>query len=183
MRTGSRKLDAPSADTPRSERTCEHPQCSRPGDYRAPRSRNLDNYYWFCLDHVRDYNKAWDYYFGMSQAEIENHIRHDTVWRRPTWPLGKGREQFDPRTVGDRFGLFEEDGIDVSCRKPATTPEYDAMRIMELLPPLTKESLKKRYKELVKCLHPDTHNGDKVAEEQLKVIIDAYKTLMRSLNV
>src|SRR3974377_414485 len=92
-------------------RLCDHPGCAAAGDYRAPRARDrLRQFYWFCLDHVRAYNAQWNYYAGMSAAEIEAEIRNDTGWQRPTWPLGSRIGlRFDPR-VRD-FGLFgfEED--------------------------------------------------------------------------
>ena len=68
------------------------PGCGAPGEYRAPKSRNqLHDYWWFCLEHVRGYNAAWDYYKGMSPGEIEAQLRADTSWQRPTWPLGQPR--------------------------------------------------------------------------------------------
>ena len=75
-------------DTPVKVRGCDRPGCSCAGDYRAPKSRELSDYYWFCLDHVREYNKAWDYFAGLSSDAIEAHIRNASVWERPTWPLG-----------------------------------------------------------------------------------------------
>ena len=63
---------------------------SRAAEYPAPKSRDrLDEYHWFCLEHVREYNKSWNFCDGMNE-EIESEIREDTVWRRPTWPLGSG---------------------------------------------------------------------------------------------
>ncbi len=71
-------------------RACDHPGCECGGEFRAPRSRlELDRYYWFCLEHVRAYNVAWNYYRGMSEPEIEAEIRRDTVWQRPSWKLGE----------------------------------------------------------------------------------------------
>lgn len=174
---------------PSSERACDHPDCCRPGEYRAPRSRAaLTEYYWFCLDHVRDYNRAWDFCQGMTETEIEQHIRQDTVWHRPTWPLGSigARFRVDLDAMHDRFGMFGWDlgaeGAQTTPRRRPDGPEDLAMRAMELSWPLTKEAVKARYKELVKRLHPDTHGGDTTSEERLKVIIEAYKTLMSSLN-
>jgi hypothetical protein len=70
--------------------TCARPDCAESGIYRAPRSRDhLQDYVWFCIDHVREYNHAWDYYAGMNQGEIERHMREDVVGGRPTWPLGR----------------------------------------------------------------------------------------------
>ena len=38
-----------------STRRCEHPGCDAEAAYRAPRSpQHLDEYRWFCLDHVRE---------------------------------------------------------------------------------------------------------------------------------
>ncbi len=53
-------------------RFCDQPDCLAEGPYPAPRSReDLRQYYWFCLDHVRAYNRAWNFYAGMSEAEVE----------------------------------------------------------------------------------------------------------------
>ena len=163
--------------------------CDAPGEYRAPRSRtNLNEFYWFCLEHVREYNRAWNFCAGMSEREIEKEIRNDTVWRRPTWPLGNKRPQaqyaFEAGHFGDGFGL----GDDVRGRAngngggpAATTAERQALETMELAPPLNLTHLKARYKELVKRYHPDANGGDSAAEERLKDINEAYTTLKRFL--
>ena len=53
-------------------RRCDVPGCTSAGEFRAPKGRNqLNEYFWFCLDHVREYNRAWNYYAGMSEDEIE----------------------------------------------------------------------------------------------------------------
>src|SRR5438067_7003919 len=86
-------------------RLCDHPGCEGGGEFRAPRSRlELDRYFWFCLEHVRAYNAAWNYYAGMSEGEIESHIRQDTVWQRPTWKLGQRHSPFGEQ-VHDPFGV------------------------------------------------------------------------------
>jgi hypothetical protein len=78
-------------ETPDSgPRGCAYPDCAAEGSFRAPRSRTeLDQHIWLCLDHIREYNKTWDYFAGMSQAEIEAHVRRDIIGWRPTWPLGR----------------------------------------------------------------------------------------------
>jgi len=40
--------------------------------------------------------------------------------------------------------------------------------------PVTMDVLKTRYKELAKRHHPDANNGDRAAEERLKIINLAY---------
>ena len=162
-------------------RSCDHPGCIAGGDYRAPKSRlDLHDYYWFCLDHVREYNAAWNYYAGMSEKEIEAEIRNDTVWQRPTWPLGSRHGTNGPH-IRDDFGFFGA-GAEASHDRPRRPPtaEEAALLIFEIEPPFTLVRLKARYKELVKLHHPDAHGGDKAAEERLKVINQAYSTLKAS---
>ena len=52
----SRKYFAPQTDD--KERRCDHPGCNKPGEYRAPKNRKLKEYYWFCLEHVQEYDFA-----------------------------------------------------------------------------------------------------------------------------
>src|SRR5258708_32746139 len=119
-------------------RPCGHPGCAGRGDFRAPRSKSeLNAFYWFCLDHVRAYNAAWNYYAGMSEAEIEAEIRSDTVWQRPTWPLGSRiGARFEPRWRDD--GLFDADDTSTRPRerKRPRTAEGEALGGFELTPPL-----------------------------------------------
>jgi hypothetical protein len=167
-------------------RACDQPGCGESGDFRAPKSRDtLHDYYWFCLDHVRAYNAAWDFYAGMSADEIELLLRNDVTWERPTWPLGQRGSsfRFDASRIKDGFGIFgEEFGETLQERAPAAgSAELSAMREMNLTAPLTVELVRARYKELCKLHHPDTNGGDKEAEERFKRIGQAYKTLMESL--
>jgi hypothetical protein len=177
------------AEPPPPTRLCDHPGCEAGGDFRAPRSRlELNCYYWFCLAHVRTYNSAWNYYAGMSDAEVEAEIRRDTVWQRPTWRLG---ERHGPGpAIRDPFGVYEGSGHprgehrhngharETAAR--ALSARDQALAVFDLEPPLTPLRLKARYKVLVKLHHPDAHGGDKAAEEKLKIINQAYATLKAS---
>jgi DnaJ domain len=164
-----------------NQQCCEWIGCDRDGLYRAPRSRQeLRQYWWFCLQHVREYNATWNYYAGMSDNEVEADVRFDTVWQRPSWPLGAAIRytQWRARPVGDGFGPFQE------TKTPARsqlTAEERALLVLELQPPVTVKIVKMRYKELVKLHHPDANGGDKASEERFKQINDAYRTVMRSL--
>jgi hypothetical protein len=174
-------------------RRCDIPDCDCTGEFRAPKSRdNLSEYYWFCLDHVRSYNARWDFYAGMSPEEIEAHVRRDTTWARPTWPLGGRHARMragDAREYRfhDPFGFFADDeaeaaaGADLRRKRPATAEEQ-AMAVFDLSFPVTLSDVKVRYKQLVKRHHPDANGGDKAAEERLKLINEAYTTLRNSLS-
>ncbi|MCG8325206.1 MAG: J domain-containing protein [Thiotrichales bacterium] len=166
-------------------RRCDFPGCVEPGLHRAPVSRDrLNEYYWFCLDHVRDYNAAWNYYEGMEEDEIEAHRRQDTVWQRPTWPLGGlgKRASLNPEErIRDGFGFFSEDGPAPPKPRPQSEEER-ALAVLDIKAPASLEAIKARYKQLAKRLHPDANGGDKAAEERLKLINQAYSTLKKLIT-
>ena len=169
------------------ERVCEAPGCRLAGEFRAPFSRDkLDQYRWFCLEHVRDYNKKWDYFRGLDADEIEKHIRADTTWRRPVWPLGARRQNGPYVRIHDPLDLSHEAGLDERPRPKMdgsaqlTPAERNALGVLELSWPLTQADVKSRYKELVKIHHPDANGGAREAEEKLKEINAAYSTLRAS---
>ena len=167
------------------DRVCEAPGCRLHGEFRAPYARDrLDQYRWFCLEHVRDYNKKWDYFAGLDADQIEQHIRADTIWRRPVWPLGgrraNGPRLHDPLDLGNEAGLYERPPPKMDGSEQLTPAERNALGVLELSWPLTRADVKSRYKELVKLHHPDAHGGARAAEEKLKEINAAYSTLRAS---
>ena len=178
-------------DTDLSTRFCDVAGCSLEAEHRAPKSRGrLNDYFWFCLEHVRAYNKSWNYYANMSDDEVEVAIRRATTWERPSWRFGTRRNDgrtFDPSRFKDDFGLFDDDGPGAPNgarqeRQKTGSPEARAAAVMGLTLPLTMEELKTRYKQLAKLNHPDRNGGDKEAEERLKLINEAYTTLKRFLT-
>jgi hypothetical protein len=168
-------------------RPCDMPGCAAAGEYRAPKSRAaLNDYWWFCLEHVRAYNASWDFYKGMTPAEIEAQLRADTAWQRPTWPLGRigASAQIDLETLRDPLGVLHA-GHGPERRRPAQDTPSDLrepLATLGLAWPLTIDTLKTRYKELAKRHHPDANGGDRAAEERLKTINLAYATLRGRLT-
>jgi hypothetical protein len=74
-----------------SDRRCDFVGCKEHGLYKAPKSREqLNEYFWFCMDHIRAYNRSWNYYRGMDELELEAEIRNDTVWRFRRHRTGRG---------------------------------------------------------------------------------------------
>lgn len=175
-------------DTADMPRICAHPECLEEGVHPAPKSRfQLRDYFWFCKAHAREYNSAWDYCRGLGQADIDRIIREDTVWGRPTWPLGlqqglhNGCGAFK---MHDRTGLFgeEDERVDAAAGAVPEGSEAWAIRVLGLNPPLALTAVKRRYKELAKQFHPDVNGGDPKAEERLKRINLAYATLRSTLE-
>jgi len=172
-------------------RICDKYACKNTGDYKAPKSRsNLNDYYFFCLKHVSEYNKSWDFYKGLSVDQIELSMRKDTVWDRPSWPL-KG----NPKKVMDQlkefllndYSLFEKDKEIRDFLKSKlideniTNDEHNSLTILKLKLPISVEEIKKRYKKLVKIFHPDVNFNNKEAEKKFKEITEAYKILLKKV--
>lgn len=187
-------------------RICDHPGCEEAGEHRAPRDRDrLNEYYWFCLQHVREYNRAWNYFAGLSEEEIEAIRQRDTTWNRPSWPFGSMGQKASPEAFRDDFGFFDEEKAEAARermkwerarrrkagreqrangnggggngRLSGETPEEQALAELDLTPPVSFQAIKVRYKELVKALHPDVNGGDRSQEDRLKTVNQAYATL------
>lgn len=68
-----------------STRVCEADGCNEAGKYRAPKAPDvLDDFYWFCKDHVREYNNKWNFFDGTTEAEMNAQMSKDKVWERQT---------------------------------------------------------------------------------------------------
>ncbi|SMF33274.1 DnaJ domain-containing protein [Tistlia consotensis] len=156
---------------------CAHPGCAEPGDYRAPVARDrLNDYMWFCLEHVRAYNSGWDYFAGLSADQIEQIRRQDCTWGRPTWKLGGGPYA----EAWKQGGPFHEDPGRGERRQRARRSggeEAKALEVLGLEPGADWAEVRSRYKELAKRLHPDRTGGDRASEERLKRVNRAYATL------
>ena len=181
-RAHPKEIDIPFEPAQGQTRTCQYPGCREAGVYRAPVARDrLNEYYWFCLDHVRAYNLSWDYFQGMNETEIERQRRRDTVWERPSWPFGHfGEGQAGPEgpRVRDPFGFFSEGPG--PARPDPLSEEQKALAVLDLREPVTFEDIRARYKTLVKKLHPDANGGNAEAEERLKAVNQAYAALKMS---
>ena len=171
---------------------CDFAKCNEVGEFRAPQSPDrLEEYFWFCLEHVREYNRSWNYYEGMSEEEIERHIRLDITWQRPTWPFtGKRKNGASEFTLGP-FGIgnwdtevkLENQPEKTGWRPRPRSPEEEAIKILTISPPVTVQEIKSQYKKLVKENHPDSNGGDKRSEEKLKLINHAYSVLMACRDI
>lgn len=172
-----------------STRICDVPGCEAAGVYPAPTSRDLQRYNWYCLPHIQDINKGWNYFEGMSDIEIEDYIIRSHLWDRPTWKFSSGSPEEEILKKTWQFYHFTEEeppgGKDQKHDRdnrrqrhmPYESQETEALSIMGLEPPITLADIKTRYKKLAKQHHPDHNPGDKESEEYLKKINMAYAIL------
>ena len=185
-----------------SGRACAKPGCDKPGLYRAPKSPDqLDDFVWFCLDHVREYNLKWNFFESHSDDELERQFAADRVWERPTRPFSDTvrRDTGQPHAEGrvwQRFGL--DDPMDLlgdnatinpgATRKDTRAPtrrrlpptERRALEILDAQDTQTKTEIRRQYKALVKDLHPDMNAGRRDDEARLSEVVWAWEQIKTS---
>tara|TARA_B100001750_G_C15275846_1_gene479928 strand:- start:107 stop:625 length:519 start_codon:yes stop_codon:yes gene_type:complete len=161
---------------------CEWYNCNENGDFKAPLERdNSKNYRWLCKEHIKSFNKNWNYFDGMNQEEIESFIKSDVTWHRPTQKFGSADNFFSilwNNALNDKFNFFKKDGdINKLNEKKLSERDKDAFRIMDLELNASWPIIQKKFKSLVKKFHPDKNAGNKQFEDKLKKITLAYSHL------
>lgn len=162
---------------------CNIAGCKEPGAYKAPKSRDaLHEYQWFCLDHIREHNKQWDFFAGLSSDQIEEFIKDSVTGHRPTWTR-ESRVSSREQLLKDALYEFLHPG-----QKPRKATPHLPARIKKALAtfdmeyPYTAAQLKTQYRALVKKHHPDVNKGNKQSEELFKRISLAYTLLQEHLK-
>ena len=177
---------------------CEWPNCEAPATHRAPKGRLREREYWrFCLEHVREYNHAYNFFAGMTTEDIARYQKEAVIGHRPTWKMGMngGRPSSRSRSsrlhpeftdADDSFGMFREFGGMGSARRSERRPpearavrnaERKALDALGLEADASAHEVKTRFKTLVKRHHPDANGGDRSSEDRLREIIQAYNYL------
>ncbi|SFA80174.1 DnaJ domain-containing protein [Poseidonocella pacifica] len=173
-----------------SVRVCEKDGCEEAGKYRAPKAPDvLDDFFWFCQEHVREYNQKWNFFDGTTEAELNAQASKDRVWERET------KDFRDPETrAWARLGIEDPHQVlgQNGTRNPGRTAasqgrrlpptERRAIEILEARDGWTKTEVRKAYKKLIKVLHPDMNGGDRSQEEQLQEVVWAWDQIKESRN-
>jgi hypothetical protein len=173
-----------------STRVCEKEGCQEAGLYRAPKAPDvLDDYYWFCKEHVREYNLKWNFFDGTTEAELNAQMSKDKVWERQT------RDFRDPEArAWARLGIEDPHQVlgDNATRNPGSQgdghsrrlppSERKAIEILDARDHWSKAEVRKSYKALIKVLHPDMNGGDRSQEEQLQQVMWAWDQIKDSRN-
>ncbi len=172
-----------------SQRVCEHPECEERGLYRAPRSPDsLDDYLWFCKEHVREYNLKWNFFSNATEEELRDQQDRDRVWERETKPFARNPEEAkawarlgidDPHQVlGEK--ATRNPGKSITGTRRLPPKERRALEILEAKDHWTKAEVRKSYKALIKVLHPDLNGGDRSQEELLQQVVWAWEQIKSS---
>ena len=179
------------------EHVCDWEGCEEAGEYRAPKGhRSEGQYHHFCLEHVRHYNTAFNFFAGMDKDELEEALHAPPrAESRSSFATGNpnmrgaraAREALRPGDrFGDPFGVFaryrhRQAQKPASERvKPLHEQDRRALETLGLIGQAKSDDIKRAYKTLVKIHHPDANGGDKASEERLRTIIAAYSHLKKT---
>jgi curved DNA-binding protein CbpA len=176
---------------------CQWDGCKEAGTHRAPVGRLKEGeYFRFCLDHVREYNKGFNYFSGVPDSEIARFQKEALTGHRPTWKMGVNgslRSAPDPaqmrsgragyyNRIRDPFNLFNgpKDPRQPPRERKAKPLEAKALETLGLAANATGKDIKARYKELVKLHHPDANGGDRGSEDRFRDVLQAYRVLKQA---
>jgi len=180
-----------------AEQKCQWQGCNKAGTHKAPAGRNHEGQYlYFCLDHVREYNKNFNYFSGLSDEAVAKFQKDALTGHRPTWQTATGSSSAKASTAaafsslrsGSASSLHRMGASFVSAAKrraaaPQGAPrrlktlEAKAFAAMGLAENADKKAIKARYKALVKMHHPDSNGGDRSSEERFREVLQAYNLL------
>lgn len=178
--------------------TCQWDGCERPGAHRAPVGRNAEGqFFMFCFEHVKEYNRGYNYFSGLSDNDIARYQKEAITGHRPTWTIGVNKTARDSplhstlksgaasanARIRDPFGFAgagRVGGQRFQQNRKLKTLESKAFDTLGLAASATQDEIKRRYKELVKKHHPDANGGDRGSEERFRAVIQAYQLLKQS---
>ena len=184
------RINPPSDELPPEEKQCDWAGCTNMGGCKAPKSpERLRDYFNFCQAHAREYNKNWNFFSGMSDADITEWQVGARHGHRPTWDVRKNtgeRAKANKKKVAggtaataegySMFGDGKED-IVTQPRRRLTKMQLKALNDLGLDETATKADARKRYTQLVKQLHPDANQGKRNTEESFQRVVSAMKVL------
>ncbi|MCV3734651.1 J domain-containing protein [Rhizobium sp. TRM96647] len=190
-----RRVERPEPVAP----TCQWDGCEQAGVHRAPVGRNAEGqFFLFCFEHVKEYNKGYNYFSGLSDTEIARYQKEAITGHRPTWTMGVNKTakggpvhgNVRSGTAGahhrirDPFGFVAEGRAGGPRMQPRVrklkTLEGKAFDTLGLQASATADDIKAAYKALVKKHHPDANGGDRGSEERFRAVIQAYQLLKQA---
>jgi hypothetical protein len=200
MKLDSKYFDSirvkPDREAKKNQQTtkCNWLGCRESGGYLAPKGRGRDGeYYSFCLDHVREYNRSYNYFDGMSDAQIADFQKEATVGHRPTWKVDANswrnqrlaEEARKLRGFARKFAANPDIGgfqaePNTPRRRHVRNAELKSLRALNLDAGASASDIKTQFKSLVKMCHPDSNGGDRGSEDRLREVIQAYNHLKRA---
>jgi hypothetical protein len=139
-------------------RLCDRDGCDRPGDRPAPKAPNSPDRWYFCEEHAAEYNRNWNYFEGLNEAEARE------------------REAAEQRTANGYAGAshYAWGGPGDGTR---SRDEMRALSVLELDADADFDTVRAAWRRLAKANHPDVRPDDAEAAKRFQAIQTAYEVL------
>ncbi len=152
------------------------------GEFKAPIEKdNSKNYRLLCLNHIKEFNKNWNYFAGINDKQIYEFLKSDMTWHKPTQSFSSSDNFFKvlwSNTLKDEMDKFKFNNDFNNMNKfKFNNSDIKAFDILGTAVGIKWEKIQEKFKKLVKKFHPDMNAGNKKFEEKLKVITLAYTQL------
>ena len=161
---------------------CDWNNCNEIGDYKAPVEKdNSKKYRMLCLEHVKEFNKNWNYFSGMNDDQVMDFLKSDMIWHKPTQSFSSSDNFFKVlwnNTLRDELDKDKINGeYDHMRQFKFNHKDIKAFNILGISVVLKWKNIQDKFKLLVEKFHPDINAGNKKFEEKLKLITLAYTQL------
>jgi hypothetical protein len=165
---------------------CDWENCDQIGSFRAPLEKdNSKKYRLLCLEHIKIFNKKWNYFSNMTDQEVEYFVKSDLTWHKATKSFASSDNFFNilwNNALEDKLNIFKSENFNEYKRAQLSNADRDAFDAMELKYNAIWEEIQKQFKTLVKKYHPDKNQGSRKFEDKLKKITLAYSQLKMTIR-
>ena len=161
---------------------CDWNNCKEVGEFKAPIEKdNSKKFRMLCLKHIKEFNKSWNYFSGMSDSQVINFLKSDMTWHKPTQSFSSSdnffkvlwnntlKDDYENRKIKNDYDYMRQFKFDHK--------DIKAFEILGLTVGMKWVEIQEKFKVLVKKFHPDMNLGNKKYEEKLKLITLAYTQL------
>jgi curved DNA-binding protein CbpA len=168
---------------------CQWDCCEKSGTHRAPVGRDAEGLYLlFCTEHVKEYNRGYNYAADLSSPNTARYQREAATGRRQTWgtpvklsthiPMPSTAPSGSARALNARMTAAQRlvHRADSPVRKLKAL-EARALETLGLPANSTPQEIQSRYRQKLKMHHPDANGGSRTSEEALRASIEAHKIL------
>ena len=161
---------------------CDWNNCKEKGEYKAPVEKdNSKKYRMLCLEHVKEFNKNWNYFSGMDDNQVIDFLKSDMIWHKPTQSFSSSDNFFKilwNNALNDEVQKMKLRNQNSDMRQfKFDHKDIKAFSILGVSVGLKWQKVQEKFKTLVKKFHPDMNAGNKKYEEKLKLITLAYTQL------
>ena len=161
---------------------CDWNNCFEEASYKAPVEKdNSKKYRMLCLNHIKEFNKNWNYFEGMDDDQIMSFLKSDMIWHKPTQSFSSSDNFFkilwNNALKDDAQKLKNFEDLDHMKKFRFSSQDFQTFTILNIPAGLEWKKIQEKFKKLVKKFHPDMNSGNKKFEEKLKIITLAYTQL------